>query len=137
MNWTTTDARLVSKRRLQQSLADSPEPAVDVQLLLLAFKLLGSNDRSEASSLYTRCKQCLLVIESTGSLSARLLQASILIALYELANAIYPAAYLSIGHCARLGHAMGIHDRRNATQMLSTPGTRPTIRPWSLCNTLR
>lgn len=47
----------------------------------------------------------------------RVLQAAILLAWHEISNAIYPAAFLTVAHCARLGQAMGIHDRRNAPQL--------------------
>ncbi|KAL1963623.1 hypothetical protein VTN77DRAFT_7944 [Rasamsonia byssochlamydoides] len=50
------------------------------------------------------------------------MQAAILIATYEVAHAIYPAAYLSTGHCARLGYTLGLHDRQ-APQMLPKPAT--------------
>ncbi|KAJ6782300.1 hypothetical protein PWT90_00623 [Aphanocladium album] len=49
-----------------------------------------------------------------------LLQSAILLAYYEISSAIYPAAFLTVGHCARLGQAMGIHGRRNAPQMFES-----------------
>ena len=57
------------------------------------------------------------ILESRGLISTVLLQAVLLISLYEAAHGIYPAAFLSVGHCAQLGHAMGLHDRQNVTQM--------------------
>lgn len=47
-------------------------------------------------------------METSGNLSLRILQAGILIALYETGHAIYPAAYLSVGACVRYGIALGI-----------------------------
>jgi hypothetical protein len=41
-------------------------------------------------------------------MSIHVLQAGILITFYELGQAIYPAAYLSVGSCARYGLALGI-----------------------------
>ncbi|OQV03459.1 Fungal specific transcription factor domain-containing protein [Cladophialophora immunda] len=41
-----------------------------------------------------------------GHLSLPLLQGMILISIYELGHAIYPAAYMSIGNCVRLGLAL-------------------------------
>ena len=37
-----------------------------------------------------------------------MLQAAVLIAVYEVGHAIYPAAYLTIGACARYGTMLGI-----------------------------
>ncbi|MBE3046106.1 fungal specific transcription factor domain-containing protein, partial [Candidatus Bathyarchaeota archaeon] len=45
-------------------------------------------------------------------------------ALYEISNAIYPAAYLTVGHCARLGHVLGIHSN-TAPQKLVSPRRSP------------
>jgi hypothetical protein len=72
---------------------------------------------------YQNAKRCLGLAESSGSVSGRLVQGALLLALYEIANGIYPAAYLSVGYCARLGHALGIHDRKNASQMFPVPGS--------------
>ena len=38
-----------------------------------------------------------------------MLQAGILIAIYELGQAIYPAAYLTVGACARFGLGLAIN----------------------------
>jgi hypothetical protein len=42
-------------------------------------------------------------MEESGIASTHILQSGILIALYEFGHGIYPAAYLSIGACARWG----------------------------------
>jgi hypothetical protein len=59
-------------------------------------------------------------MEDQGVISIRVLQAALLLSLYEVGHAIYPAAFLTVGKCARLGQALGIHDRRNVTQMFPT-----------------
>jgi hypothetical protein len=48
-------------------------------------------------------------VEVEGAFSILVLQAGVLVALYELGHGIYPAAYLSIGACARYAHALGIN----------------------------
>jgi hypothetical protein len=79
----------------------------DVALLLLSMKLITwrpSRDGSEPKTpLYQTCKQCYSVMEESGIASTHILQSGILIALYEFGHGIYPAAYLSIGACARWG----------------------------------
>jgi hypothetical protein len=62
------------------------------------------------TSLYAATIRFLFILESTGSLSTRLLQSRVLISLYEFGHGIHPAAYLSIGHCARLGLALDFHN---------------------------
>ncbi|KAK7219015.1 hypothetical protein V2G26_007018 [Clonostachys chloroleuca] len=116
---------IVSKLRLYRELS-APQNCrkPDTALLLITMQLhTRSLDSSDPPSrdLYGLAKACCSHVERSNILSVRLLQATLLITLYEIANAIYPAAYLSVGHCARLGHAIGIHDFKRAPQMLRTP----------------
>lgn len=46
---------------------------------------------------------------------------AILICLYETGHAIYPQAYISIGHVGRLGQAIGLHDT-DMPQLALEPG---------------
>ncbi|EEU33608.1 uncharacterized protein NECHADRAFT_89325 [Fusarium vanettenii 77-13-4] len=116
---------IVSKLRLYRELT-APQSCrkPDTALLLITMQLhtrsLDSSDPPNRE-LYGLAKACCSHVERSNILSVRLLQATLLITLYEIANAIYPAAYLSVGHCARLGHAIGIHDFKRAPQMLHTP----------------
>lgn len=59
-------------------------------------------------ALYRIAKRFYLETEIAGVQSIYMLQAGILIAFYELGQAIYPAAYLTVGACARYGLALGI-----------------------------
>lgn len=117
----------VSKRQAHQTL-NAVGDYIDTDLLALlhSMKLLVQPQGDNGTSAeYATTRQMISLVESQGTVSLRLLQAVLLLSFYEMANGIYPAAYLSVGHCARLGHAMGIHDRRNAPQMLQ---------PSSVCN---
>jgi len=112
---------IVSKLRLQQVMNLAADRDADATLLLIVIKLLCRNvsgDRESASMLYPQAKRCYHHLETTGALSARMLQSCLLIAYYELANSIYPGAYLTVGVCVRLGYALGIHARRCEVQML-------------------
>ena len=68
--------------------------------------------------MYVAVKSAILHNETKSVLSIRLLQAHILTALYETAQAIYPEAYLTIGRCARIGQLMGIHSADTSPQLL-------------------
>lgn len=67
-------------------------------------------------------KSAILNLEQYASFSTNFLAAYALIALHELGQGIYPAAYITIGNLARIFYAIGFHDRRKATQMLRVPG---------------
>ncbi|KPM38581.1 hypothetical protein AK830_g8008 [Neonectria ditissima] len=114
---------IVSKRYLEKQISSEGYSA-DVLLLLHCIDILLPQDNEQMPSsqaAYLRAKRCLHFMEDLGVISIRSLQAVLLLAFYEVAHAIYPAAYLTVGHCARLGHALGIHDRRNVLQMFPTP----------------
>lgn len=73
------------------------------------------------TDLYASAKAFYELVESSRITSIRLLQAGILIAVYETGHAIYPAAYLTIGRCARVGHAIGLHDTAMIPQLALEP----------------
>ncbi|KAK6439436.1 hypothetical protein LTR95_004361 [Oleoguttula sp. CCFEE 5521] len=118
---------IVSHIRLYQHIANPlHEPGADMALLFLAMKLAmlpvaeGYSARNER--LYGEVKGLHAFVESQNGFSVQLLQSALLIALYEIGHGIYPAAYMTVGHCARLGHAMGLHTR-DAPEMLARPAT--------------
>ncbi|KAL8336106.1 hypothetical protein RB601_000098 [Gaeumannomyces tritici] len=117
---------IVSKLKLLQDLAAASfqPPKADTQVLLVAIRLscqsLEGYSTGEATqaSLYWKTKRALSCLEANGILSIRLLQALLLVTYYEISNAIYPSAFMSVAMCARVGQAIGIHDHTRAPQML-------------------
>ncbi|KAJ5620585.1 hypothetical protein N7510_004569 [Penicillium lagena] len=101
----------LSKRKLLgQVLSPLGNQRPDHVLLLTAIKLVitapGDESRSPA---YYSIKSALLNAELKGILTFRILQALVLVAIYELGQAIYPSAYLTVGYCAKYGIALGIN----------------------------
>lgn len=86
----------------------------ELSLLALCMKLSctapsdADQDGGSRMALYRIAKRFYLEVEIAGVQSIYMLQAGILIAFYELGQAIYPAAYLTVGACARYGLALGI-----------------------------
>ncbi len=101
-----------------QLIGPFSKPGADVKLLLFAMKLLlwspGSDgdSRDPTTAEYLIMKTLLSSAESIGVLSLEMLQAAILLTIYEYAHTIYPAAYISIGTCVRYGQALGIDKQR-------------------------
>lgn len=91
----------------------------------MTMRLLVSGWNSRVSSpcvsddLYHLSKRLYLHLEMNGVVSLKVVQGLILIAIYELGNAIFPAAYMTVGHCSRLSQALGIHERRGVARMLA------------------
>nr|POE63698.1 hypothetical protein CFP56_04601 [Quercus suber] len=103
----------ISKKRFfDLHLTTSFHNRADVVLLSLALKLIATlplpGVRNPRTPLYNAIKQFYLEVETSSILSIQVLQAGVLIALYELGHGIYPAAFLSIGACARYAHVMGL-----------------------------
>jgi hypothetical protein len=82
---------------------------------------------SALSPLYFATKSFHSRLETCSFISLQLLQCITIIAVYEVAHGIYPAAYLSIGHAARLGMMMGLHDTKNANRFFKKADT------WTSC----
>lgn len=87
----------------------------------------SSNDPGQ---LYRQSKEYYAVLEIHGVITHVLLQGLLLLAYWEVGQAVYPAAFLSVGLCARLGQALGIHNQRSTIRMYPDPGR---LNPCSLC----
>jgi hypothetical protein len=107
---------MISKIRLYQHLANPlHEPGADIALLFLAMKLACSEiaeGMPPQTQLYQDVKSFYHYNEAQNGFSIQMIQALLLIALYETGHSIYPAAYLSIGNAARLGYAIGLQNRK-------------------------
>ncbi|KAH8817154.1 fungal-specific transcription factor domain protein [Xylogone sp. PMI_703] len=115
---------IISKYRLSRLLEKAQQELRPEQaLLLLCMKLVQevpNPENVEVSLIYGMAKQFSLRLEMSSCSSLQFLQSNLLIAVFELGHAILPAAYTSIGSCARLATALGIHDK-NAPQLLPKP----------------
>lgn len=127
----------VSKKRFYELyLRPSFHAQPDVVLLLLSFKLITTlpptSPRNPRTPLYYATKHFHLEVEGSSTLSIAVLQAGVLLALYELGHAIYPAAFLCIGACARYGHVLGINVSRklHTTRVLTLVEVEERRRVW-------
>ena len=108
----------ISKKRFYELYLrpSSFQSRSDVALLLLSLKLITTlppkSPRNPRTPLYCAAKHFYLEVEGSSIFSVPVLQAGVLLSLYELGHAIYPAAFLSIGACARYAHALGINGSR-------------------------
>jgi hypothetical protein len=111
---------MVSGKRLINDLCnDSANVDGCLMLFLLCIKLCTADlthDPSQ-SPLYLLARNLCASYEAAGYVSLRQVQSMVLLAVYELSHAIFPAAYLTIGRVARLGLLMGMHDRKNSQRL--------------------
>jgi hypothetical protein len=119
---TQTWLPMLSEKRLAEKITNfNTSTDASLALLLLCMKLTSLEH--EDGVLYCLSKGFYARVEAAGIVSLQVLQAGILIAVYELGHAIFPAGYLSVSHAASLGIVLGLHDRKNATQMFREPDT--------------
>lgn len=104
---------IISRRRFYNNLLNPLSPRrSELSLLALCMQLyitpLPEGCEDGRTAMYRTAKQFYLDVETAGIMSVHVLQASVFIALYEMGQAIYPAAYLTVGVCARYGIALGV-----------------------------
>lgn len=101
---------IISKTRFYNLYLTSPlQLNPETALLFLAQGLITSiPPQNPRTALYATTKHFYIEVEGSSNPSIQILQAGLLIALYELGQGIYPAAYLSIGSCARYACVLGI-----------------------------
>jgi hypothetical protein len=99
---------ILSKKRMDLGIAVQ-NSGPDLAMLFLAMKLvITPADDVANSSLYSMSKNFLAALERQGVVSLLCLQAMVLVALYESSHAIYPAAWMTIGACARYADMLGL-----------------------------
>ncbi|KAI1459889.1 hypothetical protein F4805DRAFT_35125 [Annulohypoxylon moriforme] len=117
-HWLPILSKKIARRHIGEY---GPVPDSPSQLLFLCMKLISEPPSPElsprASKTYSTALETLLKVENSCLPCLQLLQSIILIAVYEIGHAIYPAAYLRVGYASRLCIIMGFHDRKNANQL--------------------
>jgi hypothetical protein len=106
---------IVSKRRWGGQFMDPIAASrPDSRLLICAMGLLIWSPMhlgiklSPRTNVYLEIKRSLLDAENLGLFTLPLLQCMVLTSVYEIGHAIYPAGYMSIGHCVKMGLALGL-----------------------------
>ncbi len=96
----------------------------DLAMLFLAMKLVTTpmNQGVTAAdcSLYSASKRFLALLESGGAVSLQYVQAMMLVAIYEMGHSVYPAAWMTVGACARYADIIGIPSYKESCAVLGT-----------------
>jgi hypothetical protein len=114
---------IISRTRFQSSLvATGVPPGADLSVLLLTVCLIAyggsrSGDREPAAvgrqSLYLATKALLAQVQGSLQPSISLIQATLLLAIYEYANGRPEVALVTIAGCARMAYAARIYVRHH------------------------
>jgi hypothetical protein len=109
---THTWMPIVSKKTFYEHIRNpSGQIRLDYALLILAMDLICwiPENNDPRTPTYLVAKSFYLDLEIQGFVSFQILQAAILIALFEFGHAIYPSAAVSIEACVRYGCVLGIN----------------------------
>ena len=119
---------ILSIKRLRQVLSNlRTEPRADLALLLLSMKLIVDHPTPDKpdwarSTLYYAAKSLFRSIKNSRRYSTHLLQASLLLSLYELGHAIHPEAQVSVAANVELGLKLGIN-KSDSQRMYPAPSS--------------
>lgn len=118
---------------MEAPFSENCEP--DIVALALAMRLMTSDpDDNTCSYLYNQTKGLLDTLVARGVVSLPVLQAMILITLYEYCHAVYPAVWMSIGLCTRYIELVGVSWATRETAFHGSVDTIALRKPVSLSN---
>jgi hypothetical protein len=125
---------IISKKRFFEKALGHVEVRADYALLILCMDLIkwspdGNDPRTPA---YHAAKHFYLDLEIAGLKTTQVLQAGLLIAVYEMGHAIFPSASVSIEACVRYGYDLGIdwNPSRTARKPFAWVGAEEQNRVW-------
>jgi Fungal specific transcription factor domain len=102
-----------------QRNCSSPQFSILLLSIVLVTHLSTKVDRLKTSEeLFIILKGIFSLLQSSSQPSTEIIQAGLLIASYEHCQALHLEAWLSIGACARMGYALGLH--QNIKSLLPT-----------------
>jgi hypothetical protein len=102
-------------RKELENIGKTKDLEAETCLLMLCIYLLtheptpATEDVSATNKLYTILKSSYYAVQSFGNPTLVTIQAGMLLAIYEQGLALQKQSYLTIGACARMGHAIGLH----------------------------
>lgn len=115
---------IISKKRVDSGVT-TLQRGSDTAMLFLAMRLIISTPPDNSPDVLHRlAKEFLSSLEAAGIISHLCLQAMILVALYEYSHGIYPAAWMTVGACARYAELLGI-----SCSFSKTSFAKPCVRP--------
>lgn len=115
-NFINTWFPILTREELyDQILHQRGSPKGEVAILVLTIHLVSQlyqqvpRERSSLEQLYHTTKGLYFMFMSTGRSSIGLVQAGLLLAIYEHSQALHDATYQTLGACARMGYTLGFN----------------------------
>lgn len=110
---------IISKKRIEIGIS-LKDGGPEVALLFLTMKLNTSRPPAgnKLDPIYSVAKNFIVTLEASGAVSLTYLQAMTLLAVYEYSHSIYPAAWMTVGACARLAEILGISAGKDSMKIM-------------------
>ncbi|PYH42141.1 uncharacterized protein BP01DRAFT_142088 [Aspergillus saccharolyticus JOP 1030-1] len=142
---------MVDRARFQsQLLASEPYPQPDFALLLACMGLVISSDKlpsrprqdetflGQDITLYAATKALMAHVQALCPPTTRLVQAGVLISVYEYAHGYPDRAFVTIGTCARMAYAAGLRSAPALTSPMSSQTEWDSVEEeintwWTIC----
>lgn len=121
---------MISKKRFYERLELlDVGPCYEVMLLACSMYLIiqvpaDADVVNEPRRIYQVIKHLVASVESADLMSIELVQSKLLVSLFEIGHALYSAAYISIGACARIGIVLGINEKQKQSIHKASAWTR-------------
>ncbi|GKT41743.1 sorbitol dehydrogenase [Colletotrichum spaethianum] len=117
---------IVSKKRMHMGTALA-QGGPDLAMLFLAMKLMNTRPVPGVATahlaVYRAAKRFLSQLENGGATSLMVLQSMVLVAYFEYAHAVYPAAWVSVASCVRYADFLGLPGFHDGNVLLKSPTT--------------
>ncbi|KAK6214964.1 fungal specific transcription factor domain-containing protein [Colletotrichum tabaci] len=123
---THTWLPIISKKRMQMGVTLA-QGGPDLAMLFLAMQLATARPEPGVApahlAVYRAAKRFLSLLENGGATSLMVLQSMVLIAYFEYAHGVYPAAWITIASCVRYADFLGLSGFHKGNVLLKAPTT--------------
>ncbi|KAL4886863.1 hypothetical protein BJY04DRAFT_212834 [Aspergillus karnatakaensis] len=117
-------------RERASELGNAPKAEIALIFLVMLLVLKGSQMAGSCNQLYSVCRYLFSFIQNSHGPSVGLVQAGLLLAVFELGSGLHYAASLRIGTCARLGYILQLNIQTMPTQQTSLIEAEESRRLW-------
>ncbi|KAL2166908.1 hypothetical protein VTG60DRAFT_2016 [Thermothelomyces hinnuleus] len=110
--WFTVVERAAFERELEANWGNlqAETSAMALSMALIARPPNQKSSKGMGDTVYLSTKAILSLVQSKVPISTKMLQAELLVAMYEFSHSMPQQAYLSLGRCLQMTKAMGWHD---------------------------
>lgn len=132
--WFTIIEKADFERQLEDAWDNLP---AEVSILALCMALIARPPNQKPSkgmgdTVYHSTKAILSLVQSKVPMSIKLLQAELLVAMYEFSQSMPQQSYMSVGRCLHMAKAFGWHNGRLWSDVNPAPASPIELKRYSI-----